>query len=44
MGGSGVPPGGYPINLGDNYRKNTGDLGIGIGVATTINLQEESKV
>ena len=41
MGGSGVPPGGYPIG---NYRKNTGELGAGIGVTTTINLPEESKV
>lgn len=42
MGGSGVPPGGYPLGLGDNHGKNTGELGVGI--ATTINLQEESKV
>ena len=40
MGGGGAPA----MGLGDHYGKNTGDLGVGIGVATTINLQEESKV
>ena len=40
--GSGAPPGGYPLGLGDNYGKNNSELGIGI--ATTINLPEESRV
>lgn len=42
MGGGGVPPGVYPI--GDNYTKNAGELGVGIGVTNTIDLPEESRV
>jgi len=38
--------GGGPPGLGDHRGKNTGELevGVGVGVATTINLAEESKV